>query len=250
MFQNDVHGAVLTNEGKIVFAEFERFLKQYQEMCQVLHGISMGRTFIRIGSSSIITAPVLPTLQKRFQDRFPDIQIISLATSIEEQFRLLDKGELDLIITAFPENIDKKEYLHYPLQKCESLLFCVHHTHPLASNTHVSWEQIAQEKLILLSERFNQTKQILREFEKRGLSPIVIQYTEQVYTVERFVEDNAACGFLPESTVSKNEKIIGLNYDEPEMRMIEIIWKRNRFTVDAVDAFIRLAKELYPAFGQ
>lgn len=245
LFQSDIHGAVLTAEGEQVLQEIQRVLAQYKEMCTVIHGISKGRSYIRIGLSSIISAPVFPSLQLHFQAKYPHIRILSQASSIMELFRLLDVGQLDLIVTAFTNDMDPSNYGHYPLKPCERLLFCVSCQHPLAKSKIISWEQMAQENLILLHERFHQTQTILEEFRQRNLSPRITHVTEQIFTVERFIEDNAACGFLPESTVQKNPAIAGLPYGEPENRMIELIWKKKPYTANCVKDFIHLAKELY-----
>ena len=246
LFQSDVRGPVLTREGKVMLREVNRILSQYQEMLSTLQETGKGRSYLRIGLSSILSNTVFPSLWGEFIRQYPDVRIYSQETSIKELFHQLDTGRFDLIITVFPQDMDRSPYHHYPLSPCENLLFCVHCTHPLAHRNSVTWEEMAKERLILLSKRFNQTQTILQEFKLRGLSPAVIHHAEQIYSVERFVEENAACGFLPEGTVRKNPKIAGVPYGEPDQRLVELIWKETPYPADCLENFIRIGKTLYP----
>ena len=245
LFENDKRGAILTQKGTLIFAEINGFLTDYHKMMVALKNIATGQAYIRMGVSSLLSNDLFPILSTAFTQKYPDSQLLPQETSISQQFEKLDKNEFDLILTIFPENIDSNDYNHIKLSNSSPLLFCVSIKHPLANNTTVTWEEISREKLVLLTPKFNQTAQIMREFEIRNLHPYIVHQTEQIYTVECFIEKNAACGFLPTNCIEKNPDIKGFACEGLFSKPVELIWKKNTYPSVAAKNFIKLAKELY-----
>lgn len=251
LFIRDKNSLKITEEGMILFEEVNLVLGQYKQLNNIVKDLSLTRKYVRVGLSTLSGNQVYPEILKEYQKRCPWVQVISVEESTARQFEMLDRELLDVIITIkrFKNEKEKQEfeqiYGHWPMLETRQR-FCVSIDNPLAVEEYVTTAQIAKEPLVLLNDNFNQTSTIKEMFNNQGLDYHVIHYTNQMYTVERFVEKNIAAGFLPEIVAANNPQIVGLGYDGSSYIHIEVYWRRDRFLFPAVKEFIRVAKELYP----
>lgn len=250
LFKRDKNALKITDEGQILLDEANLVLGQYEHLNHIVKDLSLARKYIRIGLSTLSGNQVYPEILQEYRKRCPDVQVFSVEESTAKQFEMLDSGLLDVIITikGVEDPVQQKQfdstYGHWPMIRT-NLVFCVGKDHPLAQEKYVSLEQISEVPLILLKDNFSQTSRIKRQFERRGLPYHVMHYTNQMYTIERFIEKNIAAGFLPESVALGNPGIVGIPYDGTESRVIEIFWRKDRFLFSATKKFIQMAKELY-----
>lgn len=251
LFYRDKNALRITDEGKTLLEEISLVLKQYDHLHNIVSSLSLSRQYVRVGLSTLSGTQVYPNILLEYKKLYPDIQVMSLEESTDKQFELLDNGLLDLIITIkhFKTREEQKSfdevYGHWPLKE-NVQLFCVSTQNPLANEAYVTLEQMVKEPLILLNDNYHQTKEMKRRWKEAGLEYHVIHYTSQAYTVERFVEKNAAAGFLPMAVVATNPRITGLPYDGTEPRNIELFWKKDQYMFFATKAFIDLVKKMYP----
>lgn len=253
LFIRDKNSLRITDEGQVLLGEVSLIMEQYEHLNHIVSDLSLSRKYIRVGLSTLSGNQVYPELLHRYKEKYPEIQVMSVEESTRQQFEMLDKGLLDVIITIKPreQEMDDRafdaEYGHWPMKRARQV-FCVGLENPLAQKTEVTWQEIASQPLVLLNDHFNQSKRIREDLEKRGLPYHVLHYTNQMYTVERFVEKNVAGGFLPLSVAQQNPGIAGLNIEEENsfVSLIELFWKKKHFLFSATREFIDTAKELYP----
>lgn len=251
LFCRDKNSLRITDEGYVLLKEASLLLEQYEHINHVVKDLSLSRKYIRVGLSTLSGNLVYPVMRQNFLERYPDIQVISAEESTKKQFEMLDNDLLDVIITIRRyENEEKRKefdkvYSHWPLVKT-SLMFCVGRGNSLANETGITLERMVQEPLVLLKDNYNQTVRIKEMFRQNGLTPRVIHYTNQMYTIERFVEKNIAAGFLPHLIAEKNPDITGLSYPEADPQYVEVFWKKDHFQFAATKLFIDMVKELYP----
>lgn len=247
LFLKDKNTLHITEEGHILEEEINLLLKRYEQLDYVKKELLLKRNYLRIGLSTLSGNQVYPMLKYRFSQKYPDIEVISTESFTQKLFESLDIGQLDLVITI--HRLDTAElqsqYNHWLLAETTQVL-CVGKNTPLSEKNYVSLEEISKVPLILLNDDFGQTKRIKSMFEDNGLSYKVMHYTSQMYSVERFVEQGVAVGFLPKVVVDKNPDIVGIPYEGTVTHAIELFWKKNVFHYPAVRAFIETAKELYP----
>ena len=253
LFVRDKNSLRITDEGQVLLGEVTLVMEQYEHLNHIVSDLSLSRKYIRVGLSTLSGNQVYPELLHRYKEKYPEIQVMSVEESTRQQFEMLDKGLLDVIITIRPREREKgdkdfdAEYGHWPMKQARQV-FCVGLENPLAEKTEVTWEEIASQPLVLLNDHFNQSKRIRKDLEQKGLSYQVLHYTNQMYTVERFVEKNVAGGFLPLDVALHNPRIAGLKMEEDptSTSLIELFWKKKHFLFSATKQFIETAKELYP----
>ena len=126
------------------------------------------------------------------------------------------------------------------------MVFAVNTANPLSKKDEVSWDDILCEQLILLDSTYSQKNTISNLMAKAGYSlPENISYSNQVHTIIRFIEKNAASGFLPMDIVEGNQKIKGLSFPGSESHSIFLVWRKDKHLFHAAKHFVETARELY-----
>ncbi len=244
LFERKKTTLALTAEGQVLAQLVEPCLKQVQELNAAVRHLDQVNQHLRVGFTTLFGNYVYSGILNQFMRGFPQITIFAREDSVTSLLQMLDSNQLDIIlIVAKNQDLPQELYGQIPIVST-ALRFCVSTAHPMAWNRHISWEEIARIPLILLSDNFSMARGILRDFQIRGLTPNIIHRTDQVYTVERFVENNVAGSFLPEIVASRNKYITGLEYgDAPQRRMLKAVWRKDRFLSQAMQDFLKTTQD-------
>jgi len=111
--------------------------------------VELRRGKVSIAAFPSVAANKLPRLIVDFQERFPDIQVQIRDGIWENIIRDIQNGVADFGITSEPREMEPFEFT--PVYDDEISLLCPAN-HPLARQTSVTWDVLAREKLILLSD--------------------------------------------------------------------------------------------------
>ncbi len=246
LFKKTRNSLTITDAGWALLEEVQVNLRQYDHLMHAIKDLSLSRKYIRVGVATLNGNLVYPQILSAFSKRCPDIQVISSEEPTANQFELLDQGKLDVAINGKRLTPSEEDNYHsWPLIYNE-MVFCVPQGHSLVKETVVTAEQAAREPLVLMEKRFGITQGFLGRMEKKGFSCRVLHYTDQMYSVERFVEQGVACGILPKLVVEQNPHIVGLPCAELSRGMVSLHWRRDQMLFSATKAFIDLVKEMYP----
>lgn len=251
LFHHRANSLSLTDEGIALLEEITPLLRFYDRVQKVIDGRHLDRKFIRLSFSTIAGGHVCPQLCSSYHKMYPEVQIFSTETSTEKHYEELELGRVDLILTSRASSISdeawEERYGHLEILENAPLMFCVNESHPLAGREEVSWAEIVKEPLIVMDQTFSVSSRILKMIANAGLQPEnIVQCTSQLYTVERFVEEGAACGFLPLDVAQMNPRIVPLRYPDSRAHPLYLTWMKNKPQFSAVKNFIRMAKQLYP----
>lgn len=252
LFHHRANSLALTDEGLVLLEEITPLLKSYDRIQHVIDEHMLDRKFVRLSFSTIAGGQACPRLCSRYHALYPDVQVLSVEASTEKHYQELELGHVDLILTSrmgtISDEVWNDRYAHIKIENDSPLMFCVSIQHPLACKTSVTYEEIVREPLIVLDDTFSVSKRILRSMAEAGYQPQnTVQCTSQLYTVERFIEENAACGFLPQNVAENNPNLVPLSYPEQRMKPLYLTWLKDKPQFSSVKNFIRMAKKMYPA---
>lgn len=244
LFERKKTSLALTDEGRVLAQLVEPCLKQITELNSAARHLDQINQHLRVGFTTLFGNYVYSEILSRFMRGYPQITVTGRESSSPTLVQLLDSNQLDIIILVVrSRNLPPELYGQMPIVNT-ALRFCVSNSHPLAWNRHISWEEISRLPLVLLSDNFSMARGIQQEFANRGLTPNIIHRTDQVYTVERFIENNVAGGFLPEVVASRNKYITGLEYgDVPLGAPLKAIWRKDRFVSQAMQDFLKITRD-------
>lgn len=247
LFQRQGNTLVLTEEGAVLYSEVRIILEQMDHLGHVIKDLSLRRDYVRIGLSTFSGNTVFPLLRRQFHLLYPHIQVISQEDTTEALFYLLDAGQVDFILTSpggyiARRDAEKKYHIRDILRS--GMKLCVHHNHPLAKRSRAGIADVLEEPMVMMVDRYSPTKTIKKLFRENGVEPNVIHYTNQMYTIERFIEQGAAIGFLPQEIIMHNREIVGLEFEGIRHRYVSLHWKKKQTLYPACELFIRTAEQI------
>lgn len=239
----------LTDEGRVLMAEVGIILRQVEHLQTSIAGAGLSRSYVRLGLSTFSGNTVFPRICKAFSERYPDIRLHIHEDGMPELFQLLDKDQADAIITAPAKYLREREasgeYHLLHLFRSRGLAFCVHPDHPFAKRERVTMEEVAATPLVMLDDRYTAARGLKKQFAERGLELNILLTTLQMYTIVRFVEQNAAAGFLPPEIAKFNRNIVAVPHEGARKESnVSLVWKKNREVYPAVEKFIQTAREV------
>lgn len=234
----------ITPEGELLCAEASSVLEHMDRLEHLVKDLHLQRNFVRIGMSTISGNAIFPGLRRYFHLQHPEMEVISQEHATSTLFQLLDADEADILLTApiISEEELKKDY-HYIKTNTPSLVYCVAKGHPYAGKKSVNCQEIAAAPITVMTGHSYPTQELKRNLAEAGLKPNIIHYTNQMYTVERFVESGASAGFLPEELVRNNPQLVALYYPWYRSDLsVMLLWKKEQTIYPSVEIFINAAR--------
>ena len=246
LFERKGNGLLRTEAADRLLAEVQIVLTQMNGINRMIEEGTLKQEVLRIGLSTLSSSACFPQICAAFHKKYPEVRIITYEDVNKEVFHLLDMDKVDAIITSpRQQDLEGKKYLLYPLTASD-LVYCVSVDHPWAGRDFVTYEEIAAEPLILMTEQYSAGRTVLEKFKELGLEPNIILRTSQVYTVERFVEAGAAAGFLPAHVAERSPHIVPIPYNpDSHAHPVQLVIKKQERLSRTLEHFLETALELY-----
>ena len=235
-------GVSVTDEGEVLYQSLLPILDQIDSLSATMKDLHLERKFVRVGFTTMMGNYAYSKILAMFIGKHPDIQVIGYEDSTGKLKEMLSDGALDVALLAAEKSLDKCHMMD--IEKT-GMMFCVHKEHPFAEKKSVTWEEMGSQPLILLTDRFSFGARIERNFMEHGVQINVIHRTDQPFTVERFIENGAAAGFLPGMVAKNNPHIVGLQYlpEEQSAQYLRAVWPKNTYQFDSVTRYIETVSE-------
>ena len=237
LFERRPNSLRLTGQGSAFLREAEHLLGHYRELRRNAALIAREKTVLRFGVATMGAGAAFARLRKEVYKALPELSFAVTEDSTEHLYHQIDTGELDFALCVSIRLPD--ENYRYVTLGNSRLLFCVHRENPLALRRPESLTELGDVPLVLLSERYSQTKYLRRLFEGADYTPNVVQHTSQVFTILQHIRENAAAGFLSEDILDAVPEAAGFALREVDLASLTVIWRRDRQTFSAMDRLIR-----------
>lgn len=166
--RHHAQGLSLTPVGKAMLLEAKRLIEQVGSLYAVVSETTeVVRGQLNVGCLTTLAPMVLPELAVSFQNGFPHAIVQPFADNHETLLNGLAKAELDIAISydlQIPADIDFQPLANLPVHAL------VGESHPLASQSAVTLEELAELPLILLDLPIS-SQYFMALFQKDGLQP-------------------------------------------------------------------------------
>ena len=117
--------------------------------------------------------------------------------------------------------------------------------HRYAGEKEVTFEMLRDEKIILFNTDSVQNETVTARYRAMGLTPNVIAYSSQLYTILNFLR-GGTCGALLYSVLAVNPRDFVQIPIRPEITSkFGVIWKKGVFVPERTNKFIEYIKK-YP----
>lgn len=214
-------GVKLTLEGADLYPFIQRAILQYQAMREKAHEITGLETgIIRIGAISSITCHWMPQLIKGFQELYPNVRFMLHQGDYSSIQEWIKTGAVDFGFITPPA----VSGLEIVTVKEGAMLAVLPKNHPLASQSAVRLEDIADEPFILLEE--GHFSEPLAVFFARGLQPNIKFTIYDDYAIMAMAEAGLGVSILAELVLLRNAyDIVTLPLAPPAVRTLAIGFK-------------------------
>lgn len=244
LFDRSKRKAVLTIEGEAFLLRMEKILEDCQLAVQEAKDFKTWRKgTVKLGVPPMIESYLFPDIFSGFKQAYPGLELMAFEeTSSLETASKLEKDELDLAIIILPEN---SETLNTLVIIQEQLVLCMHPNHPLGQQESVRFDQLKNEKFILLKERSYQHQVVISRCLRQHFMPNTILASNQIKTIKSLIANGSGISLLMTMVVRDDPQIAVVPLSEPITFDIGLAWKKDKCLSNASMAFIKFVKEQY-----
>lgn len=227
LIQRQRVGFQLTSDGEEFLAYAESLLEHAEHMKNVMKEKRSDTHRVRLGMPPMAGAILFPRIYKDFCVNHPEVELVTQEAGKNDLLKLLKEDLLDMAVVPYSDNLDE-DYFHIPVM-CPETQCCVSVNHPFASKDVIRPEELEREPIVVFEKGFYHNERILREFDKKGVTPKIMHTSSQLSTVEQLISDQIAAGFLFKELADKTEGIRGISFDPPIITMICLVWKKEHY---------------------
>jgi DNA-binding transcriptional LysR family regulator len=216
-------GEVFLKDARLALDQIERAIDQAQRASRG----EIGRLVVGIGSS--IANSLLPDILQLFRDRFPDVKLVLRELAPNQQIQELRDRLLDVGFESFPNPYDQDADLSFLPILQESVVIALPETHPLATQSEIPLQALANEQFVLPSpENVPFYTQTIRLCQEAGFLPKVAQEATWMVTVLGLVAGGVGVSLLSSNVLNLQRKgvvyrpIKGANL----IKQIAVVWRR------------------------
>lgn len=214
-------GVRLTPEGMELYPFIERTILQYramQERANEIKGLETG--ILRVGTISSITCHWMPMLIREFQKLYPNVRFLFHQGDYSSIQEWIKTGAVDFGFVTPPAATELETI---PVKKGE-MLAILPVSHPLASQSSIRLQDIADDPFILLEE--GHYSEPVNAFHAAGLEPNIKYTVHDDYAIMTMVEAGLGVSILAELMLRRTGfDIVRLPVDPPIYRHLAIAYK-------------------------
>lgn len=247
LFERGGRGVRLTDAGLAFLPFAEKILQTLREGRDAVDEVrNVQSGSLRLGSAPTISTYVLPSILRRFRQRYPGVAV-SVRTGRSEQvlgMLLADEIQVGLVRSLHHPEV---ETVH--LYEDEIVLVADPH-HPIADGRRVTIEEAASLPIVLFDRGSSYYGLIHSFFRQAGVVPNVAMELDSLEATKRMVEEGLGVALVPLVTIERElEAGILVRVDiadaMPIRRPISLIYRRNRKRPRTVQAFMDTLADIY-----
>ena len=240
LFKRKGRNLILTDEGKALFnlsRKIFEYEKKIEEAVAQMKAIKKGS--LKLGSARTYARYFMPFLLAGFRNAFPDIKIHLDEGSSREMIHSLIELKSEVVIVARAG--DHPNIVYIPFSR-EELVLIVSPIHRLAGKERVSFEQIAQEPIIMKDPGSGTRRLVDTLFSRKGFTPNVLMETGDAEIIKLLVQHGEGISFLAKEAVAvelQDKKLISVSLDEQTIFLdVNIAYLKNQPLSPPAQAFL------------
>lgn len=224
----------LTEAGRSLLPRAQKILLEIEDSRRILQNLSHTVSgTLRFGTSHHIGLHRLPTVLRRYTQRYPEVELDIQFMDSEEAFRAVEHGDLELAVVTLP--LQKSEVLQTKCIWIDQLAVVTSKLHSLARQPKLNLKALAEHKAILPA-RGTFTREIIEQaFARQKQTPNISMASNYLETIKMLVSVGLGWSILPEQMCTKELKKLNI----PELRLkreLGLVWHGRRTLSNAAQA--------------
>jgi LysR family transcriptional regulator, cyn operon transcriptional activator len=239
LFERVGRGLKLSDSGREYLGYARGILRQVEEGKQALSELSTVATgSLRVGVIHSFVTHVMPQVIARFLKKYPKVKLhVHELTAIEIEAQV-EAGGLDVGFAFSPTSGAGNGLIVGEHLFDDVLALAVPKKHVLAKRHSISFKQLKDLPLAMMSQRFATRRLLDGHFAKSGVSPMIVIEIDSVDALQRLVEQGVACAFLPARTTQPSKLLTLIEVVDPRpTRGAGLVWRNTNYRSAAAQAF-------------
>lgn len=234
---------ILTKEGAIIWSKISPILNSIEQLENDIKDITHNKNHISLAVPPQIGVKLMPKILGDFKKVHPEIELDIIESGGIAALQMLENSEIDLAITNY--NDDFSPNLTYIKIGTNDICFCTYKDNPLAKKEYITIEDIKDEPLVLLNGKFFINRVINLALQKAGITPNILQYSSQLYTIKNLVHNQLASTFLMRQAILEHEDIVPISIKPSYYINSGIVYKKGKQLYSDELSLINFLKENY-----
>lgn len=242
LFSRQNKKMLLTDEGRFFYAHIAELVEQIESLENQMKTLGERNKKLTIGVPPMIGTFLFPEMFSQFHKSHGDIAMDMPECGSVQMLEWMEDSRMDLAIVIYDDGGSSKRFASVPLLQTQ-LVYCVAKNDPMADRDSVRIQELAGRPLVLMKQGSYQDRELMHRFQQAGVQPNILLRTEQLYTIEEYIQRQEAGGFLFRELAERNPALAAVAL-EPEIPIsIHLIWDKNKRLSNAASEFIRFVKQ-------
>ena len=247
LFERRSGHIVPTQEGALVIEYAERVVSLYETLVQSLADRRRSIARLHVGVTHTSESNLVSEVLARYTEENPGMKITVQTDTLENLCDMLKTYRIDIAIV---EGTATDSSLHSIMLDTDSLVLAVSPEHRLARRTHVTLDELKQERLILRLPSSGTRNLFTAHLESHNISPdefnIVLE-VDNIATIKDLIRRNYGVSILARSACMdelKKGKIVALPIENLSMmREINLLYPDTFRHVEVLDELVEIYRE-------
>jgi DNA-binding transcriptional LysR family regulator len=237
----------LTGSGAALLPAARDLLAQAARVEQAVRRSAAGTAgTIQMGFVGSAAHELLPTLLRRFRERYPDASVVPTELSTTEQIAAITRGALDAGLVRLP--VESAEVATLRLLE-EPLVIALPDFHRFAGRRRLPLAALANEPFVMWGRQLNPPfhDEVISACHDAGFSPNVVQEAGEIPTIVSLVAAGLGVSLVPASMEQvRTDGVVYLPVQGSGVRIaLALAWRRDHASA-LVRNLVALARETWP----
>jgi DNA-binding transcriptional LysR family regulator len=247
LFRRTRRSVELTDGGAALLPAARDLLSHAARVEQTVRRSATGTTgTIQMGFVGSAAYELLPTLLRRFRERYPEASVVPAELSTTEQIAAIKRGGLDAGLVRLP--VESHEVATLRLVE-EPIVIALPDFHPLATKRRLPLVALADEPFVMWGRRLNPPfhDEVIAACHEAGFSPNVVQEAGEMPTIVSLVAAGLGVSLVPASMeLVRSEGVAYLPVQGKGVRIaLALAWRRDHPS-PLVRNLVSVARETWP----
>ena len=242
LFDRMKREARLTSHGEVFLRRAVRILEEVDAAKrEAADAQDLLRGNLTLGVLPTIAPYLLPDVMAAFTEKFPGVGIVVQEDTTARLIKLALEYEIDFALASQPihdERLEVRELF------TEELLLALPPDHPLARKRTVRWNDLDDERFIVMKEGHCLGDQVLRFCDRRELRPTIKFRSAQLETIQCLIRAGLGVSLIPAMAAQSKRVDLptyrSLSKPSPRRKVLAA-WPRQRPLGRAANEFLKIA---------
>ncbi len=236
LFHRHDRAVRLTVEGERFLIHVEKVFDQLEEArleMEELRGLERGE--VKLGLPSMMGSFYFPNIIVAFKKSYPQLNISIVEDGTKQIQTHIENDEINMGVIVLEEMTADLEAI--PIIE-EEMVVCVPKSHQLAKQAEITYEQLADEPLVLFKEGYFQRDLVINHIHESGLTPTIAFETNQISLTKSLTRKGLGVTLFLKMVIQDDTDLVPLSLVPPITLSLGLAWKKKTYLSKANKAFV------------